>query len=290
MLPHFVIVGASRAGTTTLFTLLQQNPQIFMPRKKELHFFYKDKLYIDGLAWYERQFKRSKKDQLIGEASPPYFHSGIIRDVQGKHKFDLNNDSATRMHQLMPNARIIITLRNPVTRSYSQYWKNVWEGHEKSETYKQAIEDELKGNRPPDQSAMCWLYKNNYALHVQKWIDLFSKENVHIMIFEEWIKDIPNSMRKLEEFIGVDYLPRDNNSVGIVNAGRTERISGVSLIGKSLSKLPIIKNIYKGVATQSGYPKMDDQLHLKVTEYFSDSISELEKITGKSLQIWRYSK
>lgn len=111
-LPDFLIIGASRCGTSSLFKNLLQHRLINGPLrdKKEIHFFNKSKTYNYGIEWYESQFSDSSKRVLRFEASPAYFHIPI---------------SVHRIFKHLPNAKFIVMLRNPVDRVISYYsrWK-----------------------------------------------------------------------------------------------------------------------------------------------------------------------
>lgn len=117
MLPDFVIVGAMKCGTTSLFQYLAQHPDIIVSKKKEIHYF--DFGYSNGLKWYRRQFptkiqkiKRqlSGRRTVTGEASPYYmFHPHACK----------------RMAALLPDAKLIVLLRNPVDRAFSHYYNEI---------------------------------------------------------------------------------------------------------------------------------------------------------------------
>ena len=115
MLPSFLILGAQRAGTSSLYNYLRQHPSLRLPRKKEMHFF--DLYYMRGLKWYARQFpafvfNRTKK---TGEATPYYlFHPAV----------------AERVANALPNVKLIALLRDPTVRAFSHFQMSVFKGNE----------------------------------------------------------------------------------------------------------------------------------------------------------------
>jgi len=112
-LPDFVIVGAMRSGTTSLCRYLSEHPRIFVHPDKELHFF--DLNWEKGHEWYESKFAAAPPDQLAGEATPIYMYLA---------------DTVERMASLIPRAKLVAVLRNPVDRAYSHYWQSRRRDHE----------------------------------------------------------------------------------------------------------------------------------------------------------------
>jgi hypothetical protein len=112
-LPTFLVIGAMKAGTSTLARALAQHPQVFVPRAKEVHFF--DHHFGRGLDWYRAWFEEAGAVPAVGEASPTYMH---------------NEGAWLRMARTLPDARLIAILRDPGDCAYSHYWHNVRWGRE----------------------------------------------------------------------------------------------------------------------------------------------------------------
>jgi hypothetical protein len=106
-LPEFMIIGAAKAGTTALNEYLSQHPQIFMCPLKEPQFFSTDVIYERGLAWYEGLFADAKSGQICGEASTSYTF------------FPSTPLTPQRIHQAIPNVKLIYLIREPVSRIQS---------------------------------------------------------------------------------------------------------------------------------------------------------------------------
>lgn len=106
MLPNFIIIGAMKCGTTSLHFYLNQHPQIFMSQKKELNFF--SRYWDFGVDWYSSKFP-NKENMICGEASPSY------------SKFQVWPNVPQRIHAIIPHAKIIYLVRNPIERIRSQY-------------------------------------------------------------------------------------------------------------------------------------------------------------------------
>lgn len=287
MLPNFIIGGASRCGTTTLYHMLSQHPSIFMPSQKELLFFYKDSNYTQGQGFYENYFSDAKAEQLIGEASPPYFHKGITADKEGAHQWSEGDDSVTRIAKMMPDSKIIISLRNPINRVQSQIWKNIWQGKESSHSFNDSIYEELNGQRKPEQSQLCWMYKNLYSVHVKHWLESFPRENILFLVFEEWTSNPEAALREIESFLEIPPMQFNKENAAVRNEGRSTRNDSTKKLMSIARKLPLLRGLYKRVATKKGYPELDDEMKTVLADYFSSDIKELESLIGKNLSLWK---
>jgi len=185
MLPSFLIVGATRSGTTSLYYYLKQHPEIEFPSLKEPRYFSSlnlklpqrgpgdetvDKKLVLDFDEYKRLFEPFKNSDMVGEASSEYltdadFTAEKIRDVVG-------------------DVPIIIILRNPVQRAYSAY-NNLRRDGRETETFGRALE--LEESRRSEGWDVMWAYKHVglYCEQVRKYLDNFSR--VKILIFEEFI-------------------------------------------------------------------------------------------------------
>jgi hypothetical protein len=124
-LPDVVIVGAMKGGTTSLFSYLAQHPEIHGSIRKEVHYF--DRHFKRGNTWYRKHFTR-RGDGVVLEATPDYMF----------HKSSLD-----RIRTVLPNAKLIIVLRDPVRRAYSHYHHSRTKGTE-SRTFQQSVRADLK--------------------------------------------------------------------------------------------------------------------------------------------------
>jgi hypothetical protein len=109
MLPDFVVIGAMKAGTTALFQYLVKHSDVHMPWRKELDFFSNEANWARGVEWYEDQFNPPREGMLIGEASPNYTK---------RHSWP---DTAKRLITVVPDAKLIYLVRDPIARMQSMY-------------------------------------------------------------------------------------------------------------------------------------------------------------------------
>ena len=181
-LPDFIGVGAPRCGTTWLSSLLSQHPGIYMnPNFKEIHFF--DNNYERGLAWYSRFFKDQPPDKVCGEFTPSYMH--LENGIQ-------------RIHQMKPDAKIIVVLRDPVQRAYSHYMQR------KSFTRGLAsLESIIEGNSKQ------LLDFGEYGRQLKEIYGFFPREQVHVIVFEEMVSAPQACLLGLMSFLGVEPIELD---------------------------------------------------------------------------------
>jgi hypothetical protein len=268
---HLIIPGASRSGTTFLYDLLKQHPQIFAPQKKELRFFDKDSEYNKGIDYYLQNYRQAEDNQLLLDISPPYFHSGITVSQNKTHQFNDLDDSVLRVFKSLGNdAQILILLRNPVYRLWSQYSKNFFQEKE-NETLENALKKELKGIRTKHNSVYCWIYKNNYLLHIQKWLNYFPETK--FILFEELIKNPNKILNTVLNKMGLDDYE--------FKTAAAKKNQGNRYFKKWRSNNPL-KYLF------SKYPsKITENQKSLLSELLLKDIDKIEELTQLDLGIWK---
>jgi hypothetical protein len=190
-LPKFLCIGTSKSGTTSLHNILAQHQQIYLPEQKEVHFFDNNKNYNKGVSWYQHQFSKAAPGQLTGEITPDY----MFYDYAPKRMLDL----------LGGDIRLILMLRNPVDRAYSEYLFNVRRGFI-DKTFEQVI-DEEKNFDPNifENRYFIHIHRSMYATHLQNVQKYFANpEHYFYIIFEEDFKNNQaQTISHLLDFLGV---------------------------------------------------------------------------------------
>jgi sulfotransferase family protein len=198
-LPDFLIVGAGKAGTTSLAAWLRAHPQVFVPAEKELHFF--DRSWDRGVDWYRAQFAEAPADATAGEATATYMIHSVYID---------------RMAAVVPDARLIAMLRNPVDRARSQYdhmvargaraWEpyRTFDGRSGPRSFGELIELELELD-PSDwrTSGMC-LARGRYVKQLQDLAARFDRERIQVALYDDLVDDPPGMFAAVCGFLGVD--------------------------------------------------------------------------------------
>lgn len=293
--PTFMIPGPSRSGTTTLHRYLLQHPDIFLPKGKEIHFFSKDKLYNRGIEYYNKEFEARADERAIGDISPTYWRRGVTYDENGSYQWTPENDTPRRIYDTYPDMKLIFTLRNPVDRLQSQYWKNVRQGREDTTPLRAAIDAELQGERQPQTDNYCWLYLNHYPTHLRKWLKLFDRDQILFLIFEDWISDPKSALNAICNHIGVDSLETWDHDIE-TNPSVTPRIWLIhkiyyqfinnTILDDMIGQLGIRRMFYN-LTSKSGKPDIDDETKRTLYNEFKNDFESIEKLTGKSVDSWR---
>jgi hypothetical protein len=211
MMPDFIIIGAMRGGTTSLYSYMTDHPNIGPAYRKEIHFF--DVQYRKGAAWYQAQFpsivqkyytERVQKQRFItGESSPYYL---------------FYPHAAKRIAKALPHVKLIVLLRNPVTRAYSHYYHEVAGGHEKL-TFEEAIarEEERigqeRGKIACDEAYVSfshrhfsYLARGIYVEQLKMWMNYFPREQFLILKSEDFYADPASGLKQTLEFMGLSTM------------------------------------------------------------------------------------
>ena len=195
-LPDFLIIGAQKCGTTSLYAYLVSHPKINSASRKELHFF--DRHFQKGSAWYRSHFNSG--NHLTGEATPYYFfHPLGIR----------------RIYSLLPNVKLILLLRNPVDRAFSHYYHEVLSGLENL-SFEEAIKEEPKRlsgevEKMKEQNGYySFAYENYSYLERGKYIErikvlykTFDPNQIMIIKSEEFFSHPKLITNKVFDFLGL---------------------------------------------------------------------------------------
>jgi hypothetical protein len=197
MLPSFLVIGATKSGTTALHDYLRQHPQIFMPDLKEPRFFLYDgteasaRFPVRSLAEYEALFAPATTETALGEATPQYLTSWAAMD---------------RIRETLPDVRLIAALRDPAERAFSIYLMNLRNrGRNRETPFLEALADDANLRR-------------GYARHLGRWRELFGAERLRIVLFEDIVRDAVATTQGLYGYLGVDpaHVP---GFTGVVNPG-----------------------------------------------------------------------
>ncbi len=201
-LPDFLIVGAMKSGTNTLYSYLCQHPDVRRARVHEVHFF--DNNFHRGVGWYRDHFPARAEAEarwFTGETSPYYlFHPA----------------APGRAAAVVPDARIIVVLRNPADRAYSHFQHERAMGRETC-SFAEALD------REPERTNLSWrdlvsgrvdasdavqhfsyLARGDYAVQLERWFACFPKEQVTVIRAEDLYGDPMPVMRNLFAFVGLD--------------------------------------------------------------------------------------
>ncbi len=297
MLPNFLVVGAAKSGTTSLYHYLKQHPEIYMSPMKEPQFFcfFNNKPqfqgpsslgynrgYISDLTTYEDLFNKVTCERAIGECSTFYLY--------------YPNTAKTIKHYL-PDVKIIIILRNPVERAYSFYLFAIMKGIETL-----SFEEGLSSEK--DRLINNWVpihYYKSFGLYyqqVKKYIDTFGRDKVKIYLFEDLSNEPIDMLRDIWDFLDVDNKSIPDlsiqNRTGLPKIKIVDYITHKPFAFKSLVKpyIPqvVLKRIRK-LIIKSNYaydnkPKMSEKTREFLKGIFRDDILKLQSLIQMDLSGW----
>ncbi|WP_036478993.1 sulfotransferase domain-containing protein [Myxosarcina sp. GI1] len=281
--PEVYLIGAQKAGTTTLAHLLSQHPNICVAKTKEPHFF--STYWHKGLAWYETQFS-NPENAICLDASTTY-SMAPLSDNNSRHKSSNLKDVPQRIYSVNPDAKFIYLLREPVARIYSAYCYYIMNGREYKD-FDDAIDSED-----------FYFDVSNYYQQLALWLEYFPLDSFLFVLFEDMKQNPLETVKKCCRFIGVDTeVPIDigepKNKSKHVNAvgRRANRVfreldySGFGYLAPSFLR----KSVGKLTTDDSkSFPKLSAAKQALLREHFLESNRKLELLTGLNLDRWRTS-
>lgn len=296
-LPNLIIIGAMKSGTTSLHYYLNLHPEISMSRQKELNFFNKDKNWHKGIEWYKSHFLGTAK--IYGESSPNYTSYPRSKNVP------------SRMFSLIPNAKLIYVMREPIERIVSQYVHLYAEGQENRK-----IEEALA-----EFEENLYIERSRYFFQLQQYLSFFAPSNI-LIITSEQLSNFPEiTMQQVFRFLEVNPNFKFNfdvkrNAMDILRFGhyiinpsfkfntklhdssRKKRIKlaadspTAKILAKITKPLPpeigdhVKKIIYLPFSQKVKRPKINNTLRQRLLDYLDEDIRLLKEFTGYSLEEW----
>lgn len=311
-LPNFIIVGAAKAGTTSLNFYLDQHPDVFMCPIKEPHFFSTDialdkfsaeyqirrkrnnidiekylsgpmtekkwDIYIRSWDQYRRLFKNVSNEKAIGEISNSYLYSTA---------------AAKNIYDTLPHAKIIIMLRNPIERAFSQYAMRFRDGHT-GKSFREELEADIRKKQKGWHISDLYLELGLYTKQVQRYLRVFPKRQIKMFIFDDFRKQPAKVMQELLEFLGVDssikldFSQKFNKSTKPRFVRLNHLITKYGLKKKAFRLIPkAYKEKVKALFfTDKGVPTLSDEDRDFLREYYRQEICDLSKLLKRDLNVW----
>jgi len=292
--PDFFIVGAFKAGTTSLYEYLRQHPQVFMPFHKEPMYFGADldaryrRMSADE---YLRLFADARPGQRVGEASPWYLYSA---------------SAAREIEAFSPGAQAIVMLRNPVDVMYAQHSQLLFNQRENLADFGEALAaeaDRRAGRRIPPgalrREALFYRHSVRFAEQLQRYFEVFGRERVHVIVHDDLVADAAGVVRDTFAFLGVD--PEVAVDLEIRNPNRRAR-SGVlqRLIFRPpgplrrvvplLRRFPLVHRLRDTLVSANSVPvarrPMDPELRRRLTAELEPEVAALGELIGRDLAAW----
>ena len=267
--PNYLYIGTSKSGSTWLFQLLSWHPHVYAYPGKNLGFF--STRFEKGWDWYLGNFKPEPQHQAIGEIS---------------HSYLASDKAPARIKEALPDIRMLVCLRDPVQRTFSDYLDRVKNG-----SMSGTFEEELE--RDPGL-----INRSRYGTQLQRFLEQFPRDRFHIAIFDDLATDPRGFAKGIFDFLGVEALPLPGKLEGKVLPAGVPRSTALAGGAKSLSTLArklglnwirgkvktnrTIRNIlYRPYGEDK--PKMRPETEQRLREVFRPELELADKVAGTDL-------
>ncbi|MBK6399185.1 MAG: sulfotransferase domain-containing protein [Bacteroidetes bacterium] len=294
--PQFIVAGTARAGTTSLNSYLIQHPEIFLPIVKEPCFFtfagekidYKNGKFAFALTDiddYSKLYKKAQQSQITGDISTPYLylHEKTIRNIK-------------RFHDDPESIKVIIVLRDPVDRAYSQYLWRVRDGREEL-SFEEAIAAESERMKQNYSFDYFYIDRGNYYEQVKAYIENF--KNVKILLFEDLKNNTKETLADICKFLGVDsefefvkrteqnssFMPKSTLLNRLLTIESKTKFKFLSRIPESV-KTTIKEQFMRLNSKNEKNPLMNESTRKRLKTFYKDDLLKLQKLIARDLSSW----
>lgn len=299
-MPNFFIIGAQKAGTTSLYHYLKQHPQIYMSPVKE-PFFFNHEIDENGRSirekWGGPGHVRNPKFASIEE------YSALFDGVTGEKAFGEASvlyiyapGTAERIKGYVPEARIVALLRNPADRAYSSFLNAVRGGREPQSEFAQVLREE--DDRIRDNWHYIFRYRDRgcYYEQLKPYYEVFGRERVGVWLYED-MKDAPvDVVQSVFRFLGVDdrFVPdtssRHNPATVPKNAAARNVIrfmnTTLPIVRKVIPPASKVRKIVQRRVLTDDLPKMDPKIRRELLDWYKEDIMKTQKLIGQDLLAW----
>ncbi len=277
MLVDFMIIGAQKSGTTSLASQLGNHPSICFCKVKEPGYFHNGGDWRAGLDDYHCLYS-PEVGQLLGEASTMYTFLPEFRRT------------AKVLHEYNPNLRLIYIMRHPVERIVSHYTHRLLRNQVKVEPETAVFADPVYINR------------SRYGVQIQPYIELFGKDNVLLLIFEEYVADQIGSLEKIAQFLQIDFAPFQvvdtkpkHKSVGNTylkhNVVRNFIQSDTFHSIRDYIPAPLRKIVRGQVSNKIDQkPEFSSETRQLLWRFVEEDVAYIERLMQREISVWRSSQ
>lgn len=276
MLPNLLVIGAMKGGTTSLWEYLRQHPQIHMSPTKEIHFFDRDDRWVRGRSWYEPHFSAATDaHDVVGEATPAYT------------RFPLHRHVPERAASLVPDAKLVYVLREPIARIRSHYLHHRGLGLE-TLPFAQAVVEHST-----------YVDTSRYAMQIDQWLRYFPREQLLVITSEQLRAQHAETMRQVYGFLDVDpgwestddelhrteekYVPRP-----AANRLRSSRLGERVVESVPPVLAPALQRVWALTRHRpdNGGADLGDDLRAVLTDLLRDDVHRLREHLGSDFGCW----
>jgi hypothetical protein len=281
MLPNLLVIGAGKAGTTSLHYYLDQHPDVFMSDPKEPNLFQRD-AWRERLAWYESLFPEPAA--IRGEASTGYTAHPVMKDVP------------RRIHEVIPDTKLIYLVRDPVDRIVAHYAQHHTNGKE-TRPIDEALRSALRNGDDPVNPYLC---TSMYATQVEQYLPVFPAERMLVVDSDDMLRDRRTVLKEVFRFVGVDdsfdtprfdeVLNPKADQVRFSSAG--ERVRASRFVRFARARMPrrfmrpISRPFRRLLSEPVERPALAPELADELRSALAPEVERLRALTGKSFAGW----
>lgn len=276
-LPNFLYIGPDKAGSTWLFRALSWHPQVYVTPAKDLYFF--DRYFDHGLDWYRRQFRGARDEAVVGEISHDYLYSP---------------EAAERIATFLPDARLMVCLREPVDRAFSAYLYLLKHG-----MFRGSFEDALV------EWEHTLVEHSLYAKHIRPFLDRYPRSSLLVSMFDALGEDSNAFAQDVFAFLGVTPLPLPENlrertlsaarsrsvllgSVLKKGAFVARRLGLAAVVGR-VKMSNTVQRVMYGQYAEDDKPRPKPDTVKRLRERFAADVHECDRILGtRCAERWNY--
>lgn len=295
--PNFFVIGAPRCGTTALHRFLGLHPQVFVTTPKEPHFFAPD------LPGYRDVTSRDAYEQLFANAQPGHWRFG-----EASVFYLYSREAAQRIRRYAPTARIIALVRNPLDLLPSFHSQLLYSRDEDEPSFEQAwrlLHKRRQGARIPRYCRAPQLLRYDrfarFGEQLERWFDLFGREQIHVVFFEELVERTASELQRLLQFLKLsDAVPRELEHLNARRGHRwnwladfTQRtpqpLVDAALTFKRLTgirRLGVLDTLRRWNETQALREPLAPWLRDTIADIYAEDVARLGRLTGRDLSHW----
>jgi Sulfotransferase domain len=267
-LPDFVIIGATKSATTWLLQNLRAHPQVFMP-SPEIHYF--SRYFERGPAWYRSHFETAPEDRVVGEKSSSYLP---------------HPETPGRLRELLPEARLVAQLRNPIERAYSDYCMHYRRG--------EVGRDPARYLQPGRTPLPRLLEDGLYFRHVSAFLELFPREQLKVILYDDIRRDPGPVFRSVCEHLGIERRAdaellsqrvKDKETPVVPPLAR-RILAPMKATVQPLRQSRAFRFARSLIARRLDYPTLTPALREQLADYYRDDVGALSKFLERDLTGW----
>lgn len=277
-LPDFVIIGAHKGGTVWLTDCLREHPDVYMsPDVHEIFFF--DRYFDRGVEWYASYFRGYGGQCRVGETTSTYLADPL---------------APRRLRKVLPEATVIVSLRNPIDRAWSQYL-HLWR------------KGDIPAGLPFSQACEAVpdiVDSGEYFRCLRRWRDLFPPQRLHLIVLDDARDDPFGHLRRLYQILGIDPAFRAVKTTGRSNEHHTPRSLAAARVAYSLSRSlhrrglhPVVERLKalgaprlileSGRSTAKEPPPMSEADRERLRAHYRPDLAALSELMGRDLlELW----